>query len=711
MEGLEALIPVINKLQDVFSKAGITNLEAINLPQIIVVGAQSAGKSSVLESLVGRDFLPRGQGLVTRLPLVLQLIHWDDDSKSRYGELLKNIPGSSGKKEFGLFLHDENKLYTSFDDVRKEINDETDRVMGKNKGIGSKPINLRIFSESVVNLTLVDLPGLTKNPVGDQPRDIEDQITKLIMTYIKNPNSLILAVTPANVDMATSEALKLAKAVDPEGKRTLAVITKLDLMDKGTDARDVLSGGVIPVKLGIIGVVNRSQQDINTNKAILNALKDEKTFLMKHYSELAHQHGTIFLSRTLNNLLMSHIRDRLPDLKEQISKLTLAHKNIMEDLGQPVTDKEGHLIRLITEFVKAYSSTVDGTSVEVDANKLKGGAMISVEIFQNIFQEHLFAVEALDGLELKNIVLTLRGAAGLYPPLTVPDMAFRTLAKDQIGHMLQPCLECVDLVYEEMQRIIQRCGKEIQREFQKYPKFCDSVLRVVNEFIKQQAESTRAMVKYLVDIEVSYINTKHPDFCDEMESLLEERSAARAEKNHDKSSTDSSNTQRNGAKKAPLPVQPPGYFSPLVPPSRGKNGRNKSSRSIFGLGDGTEREANFLTEIEEFDPGNIPPREMEDVELMKTLVTKYFAIVQKTIFDIVPKAIVHSLIETTKDELSRILLAKLYAPGIADKFEVLNEAKHITEQRNNTMAMLEALQQASKIISEVRDLSAHRNLK
>ncbi|XP_055335961.1 dynamin-1-like protein [Paramacrobiotus metropolitanus] len=694
MEGLEALIPVINKLQDVFTKAGITNLEAVNLPQIIVVGAQSAGKSSVLESLVGRDFLPRGQGLVTRLPLVLQLIKLDDDSRNRYG--------IGENKEFAQFLHDQNTLYTKFDNVRKAINDETDRIMGKNKGIGSQPINLRIFSETVVDLTLVDLPGLTKNPVGDQPHNIEEQITKLIMAYIKNPNSLILAVTPANVDMATSEALKLAKIVDPEGKRTLAVITKLDLMDKGTDARDVLSGSVIPVKLGIVGVVNRSQQDINTNKTISKAVEDEKTFLRKHYSELAHKHGTIYLSRTLNNLLMTHIRERLPDLKGQISHLTQAHKKLMEDLGQPVTDKEAHLIRLITDFVKAYSNTVDGTNVDVDSstNKLKGGALISVEIFQNIFHAHLFDIEALDGLELKIIVLTLRSAAGLYPPLTVPDMAFRTLAKRQVAHMLQPCLECVDLVFEEMQRIIQRSGTSIQREFQKYPQFGAGVIRVVNEFLKQQAESTRTMVKYLLDIEVAYINTKHPDFCEEMEALLEQRSAARAERNNEEDSP-----QRSKPKK---PVRQSGYFDSMTSAS-GKSGRQKSSASRISLGPGSTREANFLAEREEFDPASIPPREMEDVELMQTLVTKYYAIVQKTIFDIVPKAIVHSLIEKTKDELNQILLSNLYSAGMADKFAILNEAKDVTEQRTNTMAMLEALHQASKIISEVRDLSTNRN--
>lgn len=85
----------------------------------------------------------------------------------------------------------------------------------------------------MVNLTLVDLPGITKVPVGDQPEDIEDKIYELIVSFISNPNSLILAVTPATTDLATSEALKLAREVDPEGRRTLAVITKLDLMDAG----------------------------------------------------------------------------------------------------------------------------------------------------------------------------------------------------------------------------------------------------------------------------------------------------------------------------------------------------------------------------------------------------------------------------------------------------------------------------------------------
>lgn len=80
---MEALIPVVNKLQDVFNTVGS---DSIQLPQIVVLGSQSSGKSSVIESLVGRSFLPRGTGIVTRRPLVLQLIYCPlDDREHRYG--------------------------------------------------------------------------------------------------------------------------------------------------------------------------------------------------------------------------------------------------------------------------------------------------------------------------------------------------------------------------------------------------------------------------------------------------------------------------------------------------------------------------------------------------------------------------------------------------------------------------------------------------
>ncbi len=150
---MEQLIPIINKLQDVVAVVD----GAIDLPQIVVVGSQSAGKSSVLEAFVGRDFLPRGTGIVTRRPLELQLVPNNLDDRE-WGTYAFN---NSADHSLGEFRHLPNQQFTNFDEIRLEIERETERLVGK-RGISRDPIRLKISSPHVLNLTLVDLPGLTK---------------------------------------------------------------------------------------------------------------------------------------------------------------------------------------------------------------------------------------------------------------------------------------------------------------------------------------------------------------------------------------------------------------------------------------------------------------------------------------------------------------------------------------------------------------------
>ena len=101
-----SVIPIVNKLQDIFAQVG--SQSSIELPQVAVVGSQSSGKSSVLEALVGRDFLPRGSDICTRRPLVLQLIQ----TKS-------NADGT--EEEYGEFLHLPGKRFYDFSEIRREI--------------------------------------------------------------------------------------------------------------------------------------------------------------------------------------------------------------------------------------------------------------------------------------------------------------------------------------------------------------------------------------------------------------------------------------------------------------------------------------------------------------------------------------------------------------------------------------------------------------
>lgn len=281
------LLQVLNKLQDVLVVSG-GQAQAPKLPQIVVIGSQSSGKSSVLESFVGRDFLPRGTGIVTRRPLVLQLVRTaaDGDTAAATDE--------GATVEWGEFLHAPGRRFTSFEAIRAEIEAETERKLGKSKSVSADPIRLAIYSPHVVDLSLVDLPGMTKVPIADQPANIEEQLRAMALTYIEPEESLILAVSAANADLATSDAIQLARRVDPEGLRTIGVLTKLDLMDAGTDALAVLQGRVIPLKRGFVGVVNRSQQDLFDGKSPQAAREHEARFFANHpqYQSIAARLGS-----------------------------------------------------------------------------------------------------------------------------------------------------------------------------------------------------------------------------------------------------------------------------------------------------------------------------------------------------------------------------------------------------------------------------------
>jgi len=189
--------------------------------------------------------------------------------------------------------------------------------------VSREPLILRVHSKSVLNLTLVDLPGLTKVPVGDQPQNISEQIRTMVLEVIHKPNCIILAVSAANQDIANSDGLQIAREVDPDGHRTVGVLTKLDLMDHGTDAREVLGGKVYPLRHGYIAVVNRSQRDIDSKLPMREALKAEQTFFAKHhaYSAIAHEQGIHFLSRRLNQILENHIRLHMPEISKKVKSV------------------------------------------------------------------------------------------------------------------------------------------------------------------------------------------------------------------------------------------------------------------------------------------------------------------------------------------------------------------------------------------------------
>ncbi|XP_077565921.1 dynamin-1-like protein isoform X2 [Stigmatopora nigra] len=677
---MEALIPVINKLQDVFNTVGA---DIIQLPQIAVVGTQSSGKSSVLESLVGRDLLPRGTGIVTRRPLILQLVHVDPVDAG------KNEDVGREAEDWGKFLHTKNQIYTDFNEIRQEIEAETERISGNNKGISDEPIHLKIFSPHVVNLTLVDLPGITKVPVGDQPKDIEVQIRDLILKHISNPNCIILAVTAANTDMATSEALKVAREVDPDGRRTLAVVTKLDLMDAGTDAMDVLMGRVIPVKLGLIGVVNRSQLDINNKKSVTDAIRDEHAFLQKKYPSLANRNGTKYLARTLNRLLMHHIRDCLPELKTRINVLAAQYQSLLGSYGEPVEDQSATLLQLITKFATEYCNTIEGTAKYIETAELCGGARICY-IFHETFGRTLECVDPLGGLSTIDILTAIRNATGPRPSLFVPEVSFELLVKKQVKRLEEPSLRCVELVHEEMQRIIQHCSNYSTQELQRFPKLHEAIVEVVTSLLRKRLPVTNEMVHNLVAIELAYINTKHPDFadaCGVMNNNIEEQ-------------------RRNRMRELPTSVSRDKALAggPQGEPDGAGTWRGMLNKGEGGPGSGPGSPLKGVVNLLDVPvpvARKLSSREQRDCEVIERLIKSYFLIVRKNIQDSVPKAVMHFLVNHVKDSLQSELVGQLYKSGLLN--DLLTESEDMAQRRKEAADMLQALQKASQVIAEIRE--------
>jgi dynamin 1-like protein len=359
---------------------------------------------------------------------------------------------------------------------------------------------------------LVDLPGLTKVPVGDQPRDIERQIREMVLKQISKPNAIILAVTSANTDLANSDGLKLAREVDPEGQRTIGVLTKVDLMDEGTDVVDILAGRIIPLRLGYVPVVNRGQRDIDNRKSITAALENEKNFFDNHkaYRNKSSYCGTPYLARKLNLILMMHIKQTLPDIKARISASLQKYTAELQGLGDSMLGNSANIVlNIITEFSNEWRTVLDGNNTELSSTELSGGARISF-VFHELYSNGVKAIDPFDQVKDIDIRTILYNSSGSSPALFVGTTAFELIVKQQIKRLEEPSLKCASLVYDELVRILsQLLGKQL---FRRYPALKEKFHAVVIQFFKKAMEPANKLVRDLVSMEACYINTGHPDF-------------------------------------------------------------------------------------------------------------------------------------------------------------------------------------------------------
>ncbi|KZP09635.1 hypothetical protein FIBSPDRAFT_818551 [Athelia psychrophila] len=267
----------------------IDQSDALKLPSIVVIGSQSSGKSSVLEAVVGHEFLPKGNNMVTRRPIELTLIHTP-------------TPAGTTPVEYGEFPALGLGKITDFAQIQQTLTD-LNLAVPASEAVSNDPIDLRIYSPYVPDLTLIDLPGYVQLASLDQPESLKEKIAGLCERYIREPN-IILAVCAADVDLANSPALRASRKVDPLGLRTIGVITKMDLVPAEQGAT-ILAGNRYPLHLGYVGVVAKSSgKHPRRDSAAVVAQSGERQYFGAHKEQFGASTSLMVGTDTLRRRLM-----------------------------------------------------------------------------------------------------------------------------------------------------------------------------------------------------------------------------------------------------------------------------------------------------------------------------------------------------------------------------------------------------------------------
>ena len=485
---LRKLINLVDQLRD----CGVQ--EYIQLPRIASLGTQSSGKSSVLESIVGLDFLPRGDGVVTRRPLELRLNHTMDG------------------KPWAIFDEKKGEKFYDFNKVRETIEQLTDDVCAGEKNIVDKPIVLNVFSPTCPDLTLIDLPGITRVPVGKQPKNIEEITKKMAARYCEDPLTIILCVIAANSDIATSDGLKMAKELDKNGSRTLGVLTKLDIMDKGTDAKKVLLNQEIPLKLGYIAVKNRSKQDLIDKISMAETQKKERDFFKNHpiYKHLPQScFGNDVLIQKLTKILFRIIRENLPGIIKSINDAIRRSEEELKILGTPMpTDEAGKISmiwNLLSEYCEIFKHILRGKYDPKRAGYLRdeGGYKVKA-IFKNLLDEYTGDYNVTDSYTDADIDYAFQSHSGDSIPGFPSVDAFYFLLKPKLEQLKEPVNECYTNVYSYLEML---SNKILEKTFSRYPKMITPMSEFINKFLIKKKEKAKSIIDSIIDMDINQLFT------------------------------------------------------------------------------------------------------------------------------------------------------------------------------------------------------------
>ena len=480
--------------------------EGIQLPTIVVVGDQSSGKSSVLESLAGIT-LPRGQGIATRVPLILRLQSCRSENEAsitlEYKDVKKQIAGEN--------------------EIEAAINAATDAIAGTNKGVSEEPISLHIRKLNAPDLTMIDLPGITRVPVHGQPENIYDQIASMIQHYITPKESIILNVLSATVDFPTCESVRMSQQADREGQRTLAVVTKVDKAPEGLHEK--VTTDAVSIGLGYVCVRNRTdgEQSNEVARRKEKQLFDTHPALKKLDRSMV---GIPTLAERLTYIQAQMVRGCLPKIFKDMSDVLYGRRQELNLLPKGVTDgvEAGVVFSQVqNKRMKTLVQLVREGNFESfpDEKRMHYTARLH-ELFQKFADDlHNAGLGLLGPGQVEGIVELLSEYQGVGLPDFLPHPVLHHLVKKQIDSISGICKKLVEDTHAYALEVV----LEVNGLYNEgYPQIHSCYKLLAGEVLEDTKESSMQFVERMLEKERTIVfttNHYYSDMCEKMRIVLD----------------------------------------------------------------------------------------------------------------------------------------------------------------------------------------------
>jgi len=486
--------------------------DSLDFPRIVVIGDQSVGKSSLIESIVGREFIPRGVGTTTRCPLDLRLCH--DETTQDYFAV---FPEDGENEE--IFFHAD-----VFRNIEAEIIRRTNLIKTE---VSADPIKLNIFSSQFADLQFFDLPGFIQVSRDGNHSNMKYSIERMVKKYITNKNTIILAVSNAAVDLQNSKALKVARDADPEGNRIIGVLTNVDKVVGNTERNEkvvkVLKNESIPLRHGYFGVVNRSQEQVDDEVPVKLAAQmfEESVEEFPEYQNLLPRFGVEKLVNFLGESLSGLICEGWPTIREELKTRHSMINNELEMLNGEFLNQNTRSLKMMNvlqQLEREIRISIEGSSTCVNLDNIAIGARLnshvkegSIQISENVrryFDEGEFSQK------ITNADANCFGARDqAMIPREVLEIAVRLLTKPYIENSHQ-------LTKKVATELLKSCSASAERILQDNKKLLVLVKEIFKETIFELQKETDLILTTLVECHYEFVNLEHPQFRENAQKYL-----------------------------------------------------------------------------------------------------------------------------------------------------------------------------------------------